>query len=76
MKVAAHPLVVAAALGLVGPGALELDLDEGRECSGCVDQVIPSRNHELSELYTVPAPSPEEFAAVELEWLRVTARPA
>lgn len=35
MKIAAHPLVVAAALGLLGPKALEGLVEEDGPCVGC-----------------------------------------
>ncbi len=57
MKVVAHPLIVAAALGLLGPAALADDEPENRRkpCATCGPDA--SR-----------APSPEEFARVEAAW--------
>ena len=58
MKLAAHPLIVAAALGLLGPSALEQELDdEALEHSS--KQVRPA--HETS-------PSPDQVAQVAEEW--------
>jgi hypothetical protein len=69
MKVDAHPLVVAVALGMLGPAALldEDDRDEA-ECLGCEledDKVVTTEGWQPG-----PAPSADEFHRVELEWLK------
>lgn len=70
MKFEAHPLVVAAALGLIGPGALIEDLDEDSE-----DQ--PERIVEVDGwepdfgFGDLQAPAADEFHRVELEWLKL-----
>jgi hypothetical protein len=70
MKIDAHPLVVAVALGLLGPGVLLRDEEEREEpCEGC-------RDHDLEPAVSPwepgPAPDPEEFHRVEIEWLKQT----
>lgn len=61
IKFGAHPMVVAVAMGLLGPGAL---LDEGNE-----DPLMPampgSSAHEIEDL---DAPTADEFARVEDLW--------
>lgn len=80
MKIAAHPLVVAAALGLLGPGALEGTTDPESERGAhdrapepaVADRVEPSAPSLLGRidetLFTVEAPSAEDLARVELQW--------
>jgi hypothetical protein len=65
MKLEAHPLVVAVALGLLGPGALveEDEQDSETSCSGCSNAV--------AEWEPGEAPDPEEFHRVEIEWLKL-----
>ena len=58
MKLAAHPLIVAAALGLLGPSALEQDLDD--EALEHSSKQVPS-THEAG-------PSPDQMAQVAKEW--------
>ena len=67
MKLEAHPLVVAVALGLLGPGALveEDEPDTEAPCSDC-----EGRNS-VAEWEPGEAPDPEEFHRVEIEWLKV-----
>lgn len=66
MKLEAHPLVVAVALGLLGPGALveEDDFDSDAPCSGCDD------TNTVADWEPGEAPDPEEFHRVEIEWLK------
>lgn len=87
MKIAAHPLVVAAALGLLGPKALEGLVEEDGPCVGCPsdastdppagatgDPPTGARDHvgQLEQtLFTVEAPSVEEMARVEDAWRRL-----
>ena len=60
MKFAAHPLVVAVALGLLDPSVLNTGLREGPPST------IPEDDSQA------PAtPSEEDFARVELEWQSV-----
>lgn len=79
MKVVVHPLVVAVALGLVSPDALEVEPTSAPSapCEGCTDEL-------LSQVSAAPTsseavvwspgefPSSEELHRVELEWLRAT----
>jgi hypothetical protein len=74
MKIDAHPLVVAVALGLLGPGVLLREEEEREEpCEGC-----PDHDHESEYAPTTAqwepgeAPDPEEFHRVEIEWLKQT----
>ena len=69
MKVVAHPLVVAVALGLVAPDTLEVAEPEPKvaPCEGCPGELSTSSAWEPTE-----APSAEEFHRVELEWLAAT----
>lgn len=60
-KMGAHPLVVAVAMGLLGPGAV---LDEGQERS-----VQSALGHQLEDLEDVP--TAEDFARVEDLWHEV-----
>jgi hypothetical protein len=82
MKIGAHPLVVAVALGLLAPGALEVvDDDEERtaacgDCGGSAD-VLPVteladavRPDAADAWANVDAPSAEDFHQVELAWLK------
>lgn len=60
-RIAVHPLVVAAALGLLGPAAMADDLDDGEflsvdDGSAATDDVVVD---------------PAEFARVEAEWFAV-----
>ncbi len=61
MKFAAHPLVVAVALGLLDPSVLNTELREETPSSDPSELETP-----LPEL-----PSAEDFARVELEWQSV-----
>lgn len=76
MKVAAHPLVVAAALGLLGPEALEgLGEEEEAPCVGCSSEDSSNPPDDLGRveqtLFTVEAPSNEEMARVEDAWRKL-----
>jgi hypothetical protein len=66
MKLEAHPLLVAVALGLLGPGVLEEDDTEEVPCSGCGDD----DKNAVAEWEPGEAPDPEEFHRVEIEWLK------
>jgi hypothetical protein len=68
LSLEAHPLVVAAALGLLGPAALafEEEEEESAPCAGCPESAV------AQEWEPGPAPDPEEFHRVELEWLKST----
>lgn len=69
MKIDAHPLVVAVALGLLGPGVLiERDEEEDEPCAGC------SESEPKAEWEPGDAPDPEEFHRVEIEWLKMENR--
>lgn len=76
MKVAAHPLVVAVALGLIAPDALEAQpLMEPPECADCPDPgsfIGGSTTLEVSEWAPGESPSDEELHRVELEWLKAS----
>jgi hypothetical protein len=61
MKIVAHPLVVAVALGLLDPGVLSQEPQDPQE---------PSERAE-GDLQQVDGPSPEQFAQIELEWQSV-----
>lgn len=67
MKVAAHPLVVAVALGLIAPDALEAQApaESSAPCANCPDGHV-------SEWNPAEVPSAEELHRVEIEWLRAT----
>ncbi len=70
MKVVAHPLVVAVALGLLAPQALEAEAAEPTTTclgDGDIGGEATSSVWEPSE-----APSAEEIHRVELEWLKAT----
>src|SRR5687767_10765162 len=64
MKVDAHPLLVAVALGLLGPAVLETEDD--RDDSESMLRLEPS--DVPKEWEPGPAPDPEEFHRVELQW--------
>ena len=66
MKLEAHPLLVAVALGLLGPSVLEEDDTEEVPCSGCGDD----DNSAVAEWEPGEAPDPDEFHRVEIEWLK------
>jgi hypothetical protein len=71
MKLEAHPLVVAVALGLLGPGALVEDdepEDSETSCSGCPN------TDAVAEWEPGEAPDPDEFHRVEIEWLKLEGR--
>jgi hypothetical protein len=61
LKIAAHPLVVAVAMGLLGPGAV---LEEGRETGGLLEKQCTPEDD-------VEPPSAEDFARVEDLWHEV-----
>lgn len=61
MKFAAHPLVVAVALGLLDPSVLNTELRE---------ETASSDPTELERPLPEP-PSAEDFARIELEWQSV-----
>lgn len=77
MKIAAHPLVVAAALGLLGPKALEGLVEDDEPRLGCPtqneDDTTPADDFgQLDEtLFTIEAPSGEEVARVEDAWRKL-----
>jgi len=64
VKVVAHPLIVAVALGLLGPTALESDATAPDERPG----VEPDLQNRPSSLLGTDAPSAEDFERVQLEW--------
>lgn len=67
MKVAAHPLVVAVALGLLAPDALEAHpVEKTSPSADCPDA------HSHSRWEPAEPPSDEELHRVELEWLKTT----
>jgi hypothetical protein len=66
MKVDAHPLLVAVALGLLGPAVLEADDD--RDDSDASSMFKIADEAETPAWEPGPAPDPEEFHRVELEW--------
>ena len=63
MKVAAHPMVVAVALGLLGPEALDEDSDDPR----------PAAEGSTQALGVADPPSEAEFQRVEGLWLAARA---
>ncbi len=67
MKVVAHPLIVAVALGLLGPTALESD-DLVDQATVTPDLVPPSELAPSSEITSADAPNAEDFERVQLEW--------
>lgn len=75
MKIDAHPLVVAVALGLLGPGVLMERGEEGDDpftgCGGSEDPCSDDRDTRL-EWEPGETPDPEEFHRVEIEWLKLT----
>lgn len=78
VKVAAHPLVVAAALGLLGPEALEgfSDPEDGERASAA-PRLQAEKEDALGlglideTLFTVDAPSPEDVARVADAWKKL-----
>jgi hypothetical protein len=64
MKLDAHPLIVAVALGMLGPGALVDDDGDDTELFSA------GEDDKVATWEPGPAPSPEEFHRVELEWLK------
>lgn len=71
MKVAAHPLVVAVALGMLGPGALEATLDDREDRDDC--RTCSTEGEVVVAGESMVIPSAEEFQAVEIAWLKSTA---
>lgn len=75
MKVVAHPVVVAAALGLLGPEALEGLEESAPSEPTCVDCDEPDPERLVAALddtwFTVEAPSPEDVARVDLAWKQI-----
>ncbi len=67
MKIAAHPLIVAAAFGLLGPAALADD-EMDASCEHC-DCSAPSQCDVLDD-----EPSQEDFARIEAEWQAAVVR--
>ena len=65
MKVVAHPLIVAVALGLLGPTALENEDMTPDERPGIEPLANPNV---LSSPLNAEAPSQEDFERVQLEW--------
>lgn len=70
MKIAAHPLVVAAAFGLLGPVALEEREDdcEAPKATVCEDCDC-ERSVESSPLALAPTIDSDELARAEAAWL-------
>ena len=62
MKLDAHPIVVAVALGLLGPGALAAEEDEESPAAAC----CPPPEHEFGD-----EPDTDEIARVEREWATI-----
>lgn len=60
-RIAVHPLVVAAAFGLLGPAAMADDLDDGEFLS------VDDGSSTPGDVVVDPA----EFARVEAEWFAV-----
>jgi hypothetical protein len=60
MKIAAHPLVVAVALGLVDPQVLATE-----------DERIPRGASSTERSLDLDEPEPSEFARIEAEWQQV-----
>lgn len=68
MKVAAHPMVVAVAFGLLSPAALADETDakaKTADCADCGDDAALAYS-DLSD-----APSADDIARVEAEWVVV-----
>jgi hypothetical protein len=63
-RFAAHPLVVAVALGLLGPRALE-EVDDGMDDGDLREE----RDAHTLDLSTLPEPDAAEFERVEQAWL-------
>ncbi len=61
-RIAVHPMIVAAALGLLGPAAMADDLDDGEFLSIDDGTAAPSGDVVVD---------PAEFARVEAEWFAV-----
>ncbi len=68
VNVAAHPLVVAVAMGFLSPAALE----EPAEPSSRAELVAAGDTDALVEALDEHAPSAEDFARVELLWYSVS----
>ena len=64
MKIVAHPLIVAVALGLLGPTALESETESSDERPG----IEPDLHTGASSLLSSASPSAEDFERVQLEW--------
>lgn len=65
MKLDAHPLVVAVAMGLLNPAAL-VDVDEDEESR--IEQVTEDPGEHWERMF--PEPDPAELHRVEIEWLK------
>ena len=73
MKVAAHPLVVAVALGLVGPGALEETgenetTNSRKPCAGCDESSHEPRDDGLSETIATRLLNADDGLHPTAEW--------
>lgn len=73
MKIAAHPLVVAAALGLLGPAALVEDdkstkTDPCAQCDCGAAAIADCMPEEAAFTDLDDGPSAQDFARVEAEW--------
>jgi hypothetical protein len=73
MKLNAHPMVVAVALGLLGPGAL-LGEDEEATCESSSGPAPTTTG--LDGWQPGAPPDPEEFHRVAVEWEIQVVRPA
>ena len=66
MKIVAHPMVVAVALGLVGPSVLEERLTDADRSMPCEETVSSTSLFDLDA-----EPSHEDFARVEAAWSEI-----
>jgi hypothetical protein len=64
MKLDAHPIVVAVALGLLGPVALAEEEDDESAAAACCPP--PTDDHAFGD-----EPDTDEIARVEQEWARL-----
>jgi hypothetical protein len=69
MKVAAHPLVVAVAMGLLGPGALETE-ESSAQARPCVDCGASGEDEHVARSSELTLPAAEHAVDPEVEgWL-------
>ncbi len=71
MKLDAHPLVVAVALGLLGPGALASEDDDEAPAAACGRPPCNEAGDPPGDDAGDGAPDTDEIARAELEWAKL-----